>query len=142
MALYGIIHIIMPAKKLVKEAFDVRSNFHSSGEFIYFDKSCPWKEHLLSLEREHDLEGHIKFAFYQDARNMYRIQALPKQIGQFDNRVSLAKAMRGLRSAELSQVVGVSDAEFCHASGFIGGAWSLESALKMAEISLKEHREE
>ena len=26
-----------------------------------------------------------------------------------------------------------------HAAGFIGGAWSLESCLKMAEASLKQH---
>lgn len=28
------------------------------------------------------------------------------------------------------------DIEFVHHSGFIGGAWSLETAIKMAEISV------
>lgn len=28
-----------------------------------------------------------------------------------------------------------------HATGFIGGAWSKETAIKMAEASLEEHKE-
>lgn len=40
--------------------------------------------------------------------------------------------MRGLRGEELSKVAGVTDAEFVHAAGFIGGAWSTESAIKIA----------
>jgi len=58
-------------------------------------------------------------------------------------RVPLCKAWRGLRADELKKlsegVFAVSDLEFVHHSGFIGGAWSLESAIKMAELSLKEH---
>lgn len=97
---------------------------------------------MLDLEKENELEGHIKFVFFKDGRNMVRIQALPAKIGGFANRVSIASAMRGLRGEELSKVAGVSDAEFVHAAGFIGGTWSVESALKIAEISLKEHYEE
>lgn len=140
--LYGIVHIMMPARKIVLEAWNARHQFHECGEFIWFEKTCPWKEHLLDIEKENDLHGHIKFAFYQDGRNMFRIQALPSKVGQFDNRVSLAKAMRGLRGEQLNSVAGVTDAEFVHAAGFIGGAWSKESALKMAMDSLKEHNEE
>ena len=97
---------------------------------------------MLSLEKEKELVGHIKFAFFKDGRGMVRIQALPAKIGQFDNRVSIAKPFRGLRGEELSKAAGVTDAEFVHAAGFIGGAWSVESAIKMAEASLKEHNAE
>ena len=38
----------------------------------------------------------------------------------------------------MCQKAGVSDAEFVHANGFIGGAWSLESCIKLAEDSLAE----
>ena len=31
---------------------------------------------------------------------------------------------------------------FVHAAGFIGGAWSLESCVKMAEVSLEKYKEE
>ena len=56
----------------------------------------------------------------------------------FTNRVSLCQAYRGLRGDALNKAAGVADAEFVHAAGFVGGAWSLESALKMVEASLKE----
>jgi len=37
-----------------------------------------------------------------------------------------------LRNEELQAKSGISDAEFVHKNGFIGGAWSLKSAFKMA----------
>jgi uncharacterized UPF0160 family protein len=57
----------------------------------------------------------------------------------FENRVSICKSYRGLRGEELKKISGIEEAEFVHAAGFIGGAWSQESALKMAEASLTEN---
>ena len=68
--------------------------------------------------------------------------AIPAKSGGFDNRISLCKAYRGLRNEELKKATGCDDAEFCHMAGFIGGAWSRESAIKMAEASVKEHNDE
>ena len=94
------------------------------------------------IEKEKELEGHIKFMFYKDGRGMTRIQALPKgKSSQFQNIVSIHSTYRGLRGDELQKVSGCSDAEFVHATGFIGGAWSTESAIKMAEASIQEHLE-
>lgn len=70
---------------------------------------------------------------------MFRIQAVSKSASSFENRVSICKAYRGLRNAELNAAAGLPDCEFVHAAGFIGGAWSKESAIKMAEASLAEH---
>ena len=69
---------------------------------------------------------------------MHRIQALPEG-GKFGNRVSICAAYRGQRGEALNAAAGVTDAEFVHAAGFIGGAWSLESVIKMAEASHAEH---
>tara|TARA_B110000305_G_C19199910_1_gene520692 strand:+ start:423 stop:656 length:234 start_codon:yes stop_codon:yes gene_type:complete len=66
--LYGQIMILFPARNLVKEAWDARTDFHPSGEFIYYPKTCPWKDHLFNLENEHGCKGLIKFAFFQDGR--------------------------------------------------------------------------
>ena len=74
---------------------------------------------------------------------MWRVIAIPaKRVGGFDNRVSICKSYRGLRGEELEKATGCIDAEFCHTAGFIGGAWSRESAIKMAEASVKEHNED
>ena len=67
---------MMPAKSLVQESFEKRFEFHPSGEFLWFPKPCPWKEILHQIEKEKELEGIIKFVFYQDERGMYRVQAV------------------------------------------------------------------
>ena len=65
--------VILPARQVVQKAWDERFNFHPSGEFLWFEKWCPWKEHVFDMEKENGLVGKIKFAFYKDGRKMYRI---------------------------------------------------------------------
>jgi uncharacterized UPF0160 family protein len=81
----------------------------------------------------------LKFALYKDERNMFRIQAISLTPSSFENRVSLCKDWRGIRDQELADKSGIESIAFVHHSGFIGGAWKLEDAIKMAELSLKEH---
>lgn len=140
--IHGIVCVFLPGRKMVETAWNNRESFHASKEFVKMDDYCPWRSHLLEIEREEELEGLIKFCFYQDQRKMWRLQALPAKEGGFSNRVSISKALRGLRGEELCKAAGVKDAEFIHAAGFIGGAWSLESAIKIAEMSVKEHNDE
>ena len=72
---------------------------------------------------------------------MWRMQTMTKTHGTFDMRVALCEAWRGLRQAELNTSSGMPDAEFVHRAGFTGGAWSKESAITMALMSIKEHNE-
>jgi uncharacterized UPF0160 family protein len=48
----------------------------------------------------------------------------------------LPKAWAGLRNQELAAVTGVQDSVFCHSNLFIGGARSMEGALRLAELAL------
>ena len=73
---------------------------------------------------------------------MYRIQTVPPQGSGFDMRVPLCKEWRGLRAEDLKKCTPFEDMEFVHHSGFIGGAWTLDTCLKMGELSLKEFAEE
>jgi uncharacterized UPF0160 family protein len=63
----------MPARKLVEEAWNKREAFHPSGEFLFIENSCPWKDHLYNIELESDKEGLIKFVFFKDGRGMHRV---------------------------------------------------------------------
>ena len=65
---------------------------------------------------------------------------MPDKQGSFGLRVGLSEEWRGLRGFELSEKAGVPDAEFVHRAGFIGGAWSKESAITMALKSLEEEK--
>lgn len=60
---------------------------------------------------------------------MFRIQTVAPKSSGFDQRVSLCKAWRGLRAKELKLISELPDMEFVHHAGFIGGAWSLETAI-------------
>ena len=131
--------IFMPARVIVEKAWEEKEKFHESGQFIYIEGGCPWKEHLLDIEYELEKVGLIKFVFFKDTRKMYRVQAIPEKSTSFTNRISLHQDWRGLRDKELKEKSGIHDIEFVHNSGFIGGAWSQESVIKMGLLSVEEH---
>jgi len=40
----------MPARKQVEDAWNKREQFHPSGELMFIENSCPWKDHLFNIE--------------------------------------------------------------------------------------------
>jgi urease accessory protein len=92
------------------------------------------------------------YTIYPDESGKWRVQAVSVTPESFENRKGLPEAWRGLRDTELSQVTGVPDCVFVHASGFIGGWWhpisaysvlmirsgnaTKDGALKMAKLAL------
>ncbi|CAL8464428.1 g3963 [Coccomyxa elongata] len=127
----------LPAKTYVQEAIEKRHEVDPSGEIIQLSRVCPWKEHLYDLEEELDLEKPIKFCVYEDERaHSWRVQAVSVSAGSFENRKSLPAAWMGLRDAQLSEIAGIPNCVFVHASGFIGGTKTLEGAIKMAQAGL------
>lgn len=138
--------VLLPAFQIVEDAWRKREEFHPSGEFLWFESPCPWKDHLYEKESEEKKDGLIKFAFYQDERKMIRVQTVAPKGNHFAQRVSLHKAWHGLRKKDFEGMLVEGDesnaflkeVEFVHHSGFIGGAWTLEAAVKMAEASMAE----
>jgi uncharacterized UPF0160 family protein len=91
---------------------------------------------VFDLEREANEEGKVKFVLFADPSGSWRVSTMPPKSDSFDMRVPLHQKWRGLRDSELAEVSGVKDAVFVHMTGFIGGAQSYDSALKMATDSL------
>ena len=81
----------------------------------------------------HSLHAHV-----QDERGNWRIQAVSKSPGSFENRLSLPAAWQGLRDEELSRVSGIPGGVFVHASGFIGGNKTHEGVQAMAKGALEQ----
>jgi uncharacterized UPF0160 family protein len=54
-------------------------------------------------------------------------------------RVPLKSDWRGLREKELNEVSGFDDSIFVHNTGFIGGAKSQATVVRMAELSIEAH---
>ncbi len=123
--------------QIVKAGVEGRHAVHASGKIMALTTGCPWKEHLLDLETEAGIEGEITYVLYPDESKNWRVQTVPLTPSSFDSRLMLPEAWRGIRGSVLQEACGVPDAEFVHASGFIGGALSFESAKRMAVLALQ-----
>jgi uncharacterized UPF0160 family protein len=79
----------------------------------------------------------VLFVIYPDSDgDQYQVKTVPVEPGSFVARRDLPKAWSGLRDQELAAVTGVPDSVFCHTNLFIGGARSLQGALRLAELAL------
>ena len=122
---------------IVEEAFKSASKLED--QVVVLARSCFWKEALYRLEDEHKRHEKTKFVIYPDSTGEgFRVQTVPINASSFNFRKGLKEEWRGLEATELASKSGIADIIFCHHAGFIGGAKSVESCLKMAEISLRE----
>lgn len=129
----GVVRSWLPARAIVKRAFGSRL---AGGRALELTEFCPWQDHVVSLEEAGEAgaaPGDVLYVMFQDRRGSWRVRAVPTEPGAFDNRKALPQPWRGLRDEELSAAVGITDGIFVHASGFIGGAGSRESVIKMIE---------
>lgn len=120
---------------LVKKAVEKRFEICECGSIVYLDEGCNWKKAIFDVEAELKIEGQIKYIIYKDYMNGYRIQCVPISPGSFESRLPLREDWRGKRGDELKKI-SVDDVIFVHASGFIGGAMSLEGCIKLAKLTL------
>ncbi|KAH3876932.1 hypothetical protein DPMN_000785 [Dreissena polymorpha] len=128
----------LPARGLVEEALLARTRVDESGEILCLSQGgCPWKEHLFTLEKEHNILCPIKYVLYTDTAGKWRVQCVSVRPDSFENRLSLPAEWRGLRDQELTEKSGIPGCIFVHASGFIGGNQTYEGVLAMARYSQK-----
>merc|ERR1719494_166733 len=120
--IYYLKDVWLPARKLIKQAIEERFQVDSSGEIITLaNGGAPWKGHFQEVETELEVKEEIKFILYTDQNKQWRIQCIPTFVTQFENRLSLPEAWRGLRDEALSKEAGIEGCIFVHAGGFIGG---------------------
>jgi len=68
----------------------------------------------------------------------WRLCAIKKEKGSFENRKDLPAAWAGKQGEEFVEITGVPDAVFCHNKRFIAGAGSREGALLLASLAVKD----
>lgn len=118
---------MIEAEKMVKNSLKNRENEN----ILVLDKFCPWKRHLGN----YDEEGSIIYVIFKDLVNGYRVQA----VQEADSRESIKPfpmEWAGKDVEVINELVNIDDAIFVHPAGFIAGAGSLNSAMKMAELAL------
>lgn len=133
-----LVKAFLPARVIVQASLDARMEVDASGQILKLAQYTVWKKHLLQIEEEQKISPSIKYVLYEDSSKAWRVQAVPINSSSFTSRLGLMPAWRGVRDDKLSELSGVPGCMFVHASGFIGGAKTYESALKMAQLSLKQ----
>lgn len=136
-AVTGLYFSVFVVKDIVKGFIEERFTVHESGKIIHLRRSVGWKRALLELETELGIEGELKLVIFENPGGDYRVQSVPMSDGSFENRAPLLKEWRGLELGKLKEISKIDDIVFVHHSGFIGGAQSFESALKMAVLTLE-----
>lgn len=118
------------------EKYKTLANPEIFKKILILPEFIPWKEHLFNYEKDHNLVGQCIYVVYQDSSKDWRIAAVPTQPSSFQSRKKLPDSWCGLDKQELREITGIDDINFIHAQGFIGGADSLVSCLKLAILAL------
>jgi len=99
---------------------------------IVLAQYTPWKRTVQALSED------ALYVIYPSQTGEWRIQAVPVELGSFENRKPLPEAWAGLSGESLQAVTDIDDAMFCHNGLFIAGAESFESIMQMAAMALEE----
>lgn len=113
-------------------------SINDSDKYLVLPEPCAWKDHLFTMEKDSNKQGHYLYVIYPDVTSgTFRIQAVPVKEGSFESRKPLPSAWRGLRDAELDRASGIDGCIFVHVTGFIGGNKTKEGAIQMAQKALE-----
>jgi uncharacterized UPF0160 family protein len=91
--------------------------------------NAPWKQVLVPKTND------ALFVIYPK-RQGFGLEAVPRELGSFDNRRDLPAAWGGLEGAALVATTGVQDALFCHAKRFLVVARSHAGIERLAQLAL------
>lgn len=97
---------------------------------LYLEQVLPWKEALRDHERE------ILYVIYPSIRGGYNIQAVPDREDPNRLRHPFPKSWRGAGRQELQRLTGIGGLTFCHMSGFLCAAETLEGAYSTARLAV------
>lgn len=96
---------------------------------VELEANVPWKEVVVTTAPE------ALYVLYPK-RQGWGVEAVPAELGTFDNRRDLPEAWAGLDGPALAALTGVQDALFCHAKRFLAVARSRHGAERLAELAL------
>ena len=113
------------ARRIVEEAIAAAPD----RRVVELPVNLPWKQVLVPASPE------TLFVIYPK-RQGFGLEAVPRELGSFENRRSLPAGWGGLEGAELAAATGVEDVVFCHAKLFLAVARSHEGIIRLAELAL------
>jgi uncharacterized UPF0160 family protein len=111
--------------RIVQEAIAVATD----PRLIELPVNAPWKQVLVPAAPE------ALYIVYPK-RQGFGLEAVPRELGSFENRRDLPAAWGGLEGDALVAVTGVPDALFCHAKRFLAVATSHDGIEQLARLAL------
>jgi uncharacterized UPF0160 family protein len=115
------------AERMVREAIAAAPD----PRIVDLPVNAPWKQVLVPEAAD------ALFVIYPK-RQGFGLEAVPRELGSFENRRDLPAAWGGLEGADLVTATGVEDALFCHAKRFLAVARSRAGVERLAELALAE----
>lgn len=98
---------------------------------IMLDIGIPWKDVLVKYEEP-------LFVIYPDDTSGYWcLQAVPKSLNSFENRLNMPKEWGGLSGKALQDMTGIEGAHFCHSKLFFAVVKTKEGIIEMAHKILE-----
>jgi uncharacterized UPF0160 family protein len=117
------------AAKLVADA--VERSKAADPRLVALECNVPWKEVVVTEAPD------AKFVVYPK-RQGWGLEAVPRELGSFDNRRDLPAEWAGLDGPALAELTGVPDALFAHAKRFLVVARTREGIDALAEQALRD----
>lgn len=146
----------LPARALVQHAYNARFQYDPLGRIMVLphrDAGIPWGDHLYTLEAAAQdpafashgpgnpaVSPYVLYVLFPESGEpdtKWRVRAVSKEGGGFENRKDLPDAWKGVRDQRLDEVSGIPGCVFVHANGFIGGNKTFEGALSMAQKAVE-----
>ena len=68
----------------------------TSGEIMLLSSAgCPWKDHLLELEKDLQSSPLVKYVLFLDSTDSWRVQCVPVAKNSFENRYDSVNLTQG-----------------------------------------------
>ena len=113
------------ARQLVRDAITRASD----PRVVELDRNMPWREGVVTQAPQ------ALFVVYPKSDG-WGLQAVPRKVGDFENRKDLPAEWAGLSGPELAAATGVPDAIFCHTGRFYASAGSRAGVMALVERAL------
>ncbi len=115
------------AERVVREAIAAAAD----PRVVELPVNAPWKQVLVPEAAD------ALFVIYPK-RQGFGLEAVPRELGSFENRRDLPALWGGRQGADLVAVTGVEEALFCHAKRFLAVARSRAAIQRLAQLALVE----
>ncbi len=99
---------------------------------VVLDRKLPWEKAVY----EGGLDELLFVIYPNEDQTAWYCRTVPPEPGSFGQRLALPEPWRGLQDEAFSKAAGIPDGVFCHPAGFIGGARSLGSCVRLAELAI------